>query len=171
MFLPGVTIAKAYGLYKLASSSGFSISTMLSEDPVLLARLLGLTFAPAVLTWTWWNGLYHGFGAERGVDTSKFMKFKVPSLAKYYKNRRIPMCELYELYVEDKFDWNEECEGGDCFKILHLHRCMSACACVRALQILLSASLSMQQSCRESAANCVFVLSCLFILYASRSAA
>jgi len=47
---------------------------------------------------------------------------KVPALASYYKSRRIPMCELYELYVEDKFDWNEQCEGGDCYKILQNHR-------------------------------------------------
>ena len=47
---------------------------------------------------------------------------KVPALASYYKSRRIPMCELYELYVEDKFDWNEQCEGGDCYKILQYHR-------------------------------------------------
>lgn len=116
----GVTGVNAWGLYKLASSSNFDIAQILKSD--LAIKLAAGTVGPYLFSWAWWSGLYHGFGTEKGVDTSKFVKFKVPSLAKYYKNRRIPMCELYELYIEDKFDWNEQCEGGDCYKILEHHR-------------------------------------------------
>ena len=40
----------------------------------------------------------------------------------YYRHRRIPMAALYELYLEEKFDWSTDCEGGDCYLILKNHR-------------------------------------------------
>merc|ERR1711966_410907 len=90
----------------------------------LLAGVLG----PYVGTQIWWRTCYHSWGAEPGVDTTKYIRWtdgkdgKEGALGRYYKNRRIPMCDLYEHYIEGKFDWNEECEGGDCYLILENHR-------------------------------------------------
>ena len=52
----------------------------------------------------------------------RYVTFRNSSLGAYYKHRRIPICELYELYIEDKVDFNQDCEEGDCFKILSYHR-------------------------------------------------
>ena len=59
---------------------------------------------------------------DRTVDTNKFLTWRDPALQRYYSHRRIPMAELYEMYIEEKFDWNVECEGGDCLLILQNHR-------------------------------------------------
>lgn len=65
---------------------------------------------------------YHGFFEDRSVDTSRFVTFRDPALAQYYKHRRLPMCEVYEWYICEQMDWNPTCEGGDCYLILHKHR-------------------------------------------------
>lgn len=83
---------------------------------------LALIFMPCIFSYMWFCGLYYSFFEEKGVDTSKFVTFRDAGLGKYYKHRRIPICELYELYMEEKCDFNEECEGGDCYKILAYHR-------------------------------------------------
>eukprot|EP00960_Hanusia_phi_P077710 768732-Hanusia_phi.AAC.4 len=118
----GISAYHAVQLYKFAAASNFSTSIFqgdeLNKSAVLLAGMLG----PYVLTRFLWDVVYHGLGTEKGVDTSKFLTFKKESLARYYKHRRIPMCELYEMYIDGHFDWNESCEGGDCYKILQYHR-------------------------------------------------
>lgn len=81
-----------------------------------------LTLLPIALLLVWWNFIYHTPFEDKSVDTSKYVTFRSPSMAKYWKHRPIPMCELYEMYIEEKCDWNTACEGGDCFLILDKHR-------------------------------------------------
>lgn len=69
-----------------------------------------------------WRYLYHGTSKDAGVNTHEFVTWRDADLADYYHRRRIPMAELYELYVSQKFDWNPDCEGGDCYLILKKHR-------------------------------------------------
>jgi len=112
-----VTGGFGFRLFQAFKSAG-------GEQPSLerIGWLLAGAAAPTILTWTWWNVYYHGLGTESGVDTNKYVSWKDAGLKRYYNNRRIPICELYELYVENKFDWNPACENGDCFQILSKHR-------------------------------------------------
>ena len=94
----------------------------MGDDLTGLGMELVLATLPLVLSWIWWNVFYHTLGEEEGVDTTKYITYRDPTKAAYYKHRTIPMCEFYELYIQSKIDFNEDCEGGDCYLILHKHR-------------------------------------------------
>jgi cyclopropane fatty-acyl-phospholipid synthase-like methyltransferase len=68
--------------------------------------------------------VYHKtfFMQDLSVDTSKYVTFTSAKDAAYWKHRPIPMCELYEFYISERCSFNPECEGGDCYLILNLHR-------------------------------------------------
>lgn len=120
--LIGVT---SYFMYDLVEALLPYVDTKTMPEPDAyekLAILAAKAFAPSAFTWFWWNVLYHGLFEDKAINTSEFVTFRDPAMAKYYKHRRIPMCELYELYIECKCDWNKDCEGGDCYLILHRHR-------------------------------------------------
>lgn len=87
------------------------VGVMLSFSYSLMA-LVG-----AYLLWS----VYH-METMPDVDTSLFVVFKDPAKAKYWKHRRIPMCEFYEFYLDGEVDWNPKCEGGDCYLVLRNHR-------------------------------------------------
>jgi cyclopropane fatty-acyl-phospholipid synthase-like methyltransferase len=90
------------------------------EDPFLVNTLLA--FSPYLFTVFWWKVVYHSLFEDPEVDTTQFMVWRDDALGNYYHHRRVPMCDLVEMYINEKFDWNEECEGGDCYMILHHHR-------------------------------------------------
>jgi len=120
----GVSGFSAAQLYREVSKVKFDanrIVDLLKSDSSKFAWLVAGVVGPYLGTRLWWNTLYHPWGTE-GVDTCKYVTFKDASLHNHYKNRRIPICELYELYIEDKLDFNSACEGGDCYKILEYHR-------------------------------------------------
>jgi hypothetical protein len=102
--------------------SAEKLLNLVKEDPGKVGWLAAGVLGPYFGTQLWWRTCYHKWGTEAGVDTAKFIQWKDAKLAAYYAHRRIPICELYELYIEDKFDWNPECEGGDCYRILEFHR-------------------------------------------------
>lgn len=93
------------------SASG--IAELVQADKGKFGWLLAGVLGPYVGTQIWWRTCYHSWGAEPGVDTTKYIRWtdgkdgKEGALGRYYKNRRIPMCDLYEHYIEGKFDWNE----------------------------------------------------------------
>ena len=99
-----------------------NVVKIISAIDVEAAKAILLVFAPTALSWLVWNGVIHGFGEDKDVDTSQFVTFRDPKMAKYWRHRRIPMCELYEFYINEKCDWNPDCEDGDCYKILANHR-------------------------------------------------
>lgn len=76
---------------------------------------------PWLFTYLWYN-TYQGWFEDPTVDTTKFVTFRDPVMAKYWRHRRIPMCEFYEFYINSQCDFNQDCEGGDCYLILHKHR-------------------------------------------------
>jgi len=127
----GVTGYSASQLLREVAKVNFSasgIAELVQADKGKFGWLLAGVLGPYVGTQIWWRTCYHSWGAEPGVDTTKYIRWtdgkdgKEGALGRYYKNRRIPMCDLYEHYIEGKFDWNEECEGGDCYLILEKHR-------------------------------------------------
>jgi len=89
---------------------------------IALGVKVATTFGPGFFTWLWWNCLYYSIFEDKSLDTSKYVTFRDASMAAYWKHRRLPICELYEWYIEEKCDWNEACEDGDCYKILANHR-------------------------------------------------
>lgn len=95
----------------------------LPEGDALMCAIITVmkTTLPFLLTWFGYN-CYQGWFQDASVDTSKFVTFRDPYMAAYWKHRKIPMCELYEFYIESKCDWNPDCENGDCFLILRNHR-------------------------------------------------
>jgi len=124
-----------YAIAFLGASGYFLKDAILTVQPIVdsgvlptgdllnaLLIKLALVFMPAVFTYLWFCGLYHSFFQDPSVDTAEFVIFRDAGMAAYYKHRRIPMCELYEWYIEEKFDFNPECEGGDVYKILAYHR-------------------------------------------------
>jgi len=99
--LPGGILLIALSFYLLFTS-------------VLLAPV------PLLLVLVYWNFIYHA--GQGGVETEKYLVFNDDKLRKTYATSRYPMCELYEDFIDGKIDWNPDCEGGDCLKILDLHR-------------------------------------------------
>lgn len=121
---------------------GLKLSTSWTDPPMLLmatipyaAACLSVSAAclhhgthplgaalPWLFTWLAWNVGYHRWLPDRGVDTTRYLRWRDPALRRYYRHRRVPMAALYEYYIAEKFDWNPACEGGDCYQILRLHR-------------------------------------------------
>jgi cyclopropane fatty-acyl-phospholipid synthase-like methyltransferase len=114
-----LTVYYGYLTGLAATTPGFVLPTKL-DDPFVIN--VALTIAPYLFTVFCWKVLYHSLFEEPGVDTSQFVVFREKALADYYRHRRIPMCDLVEFYISEQFDWNEECEGGDCYMILENHR-------------------------------------------------
>jgi len=99
-----------------------SIGVMPEGDALTDAALIILKpTLPFLFTWFFYK-CYQGWFEDASIDTSQFITFRDPHMAKYWRHRRIPMCELYEFYIDSQCDWNEDCEGGDCLQILSNHR-------------------------------------------------
>jgi sphingolipid C9-methyltransferase len=75
---------------------------------------------PILTTSLLYKYVYHG--GDEGVKTTDYITFHDKSLEKLYANRRYPMCELYEDYMDGKIAFNSNVEGGDCWKVLQFHR-------------------------------------------------
>jgi cyclopropane fatty-acyl-phospholipid synthase-like methyltransferase len=86
----------------------------LNELVLKLCYVVLPTFLCALL----YNFVHGHWFEDPSVDTTKFVIFRDPAMAAKWKHRRLPMCEVYEWYLNEKFDWNPECEGGDTYKIL-----------------------------------------------------
>lgn len=98
----------------------YIISYLASTIYFLLQGQFLFSVLPTILTVFLWNFVYHG--GDGGVDTKKYIVFHDAALERTYANRRYPMCELYEDYIDGKIDFNTEIEGGDCLEILINHR-------------------------------------------------
>jgi len=112
-------------LYEASLDVGPTLMKGLPQDSRVLRHIiekLGLVFIPTLVYWFLWNVCYHGLFEDSEIDTSRFILFRDPSLARYWKHRRVPMCEVYEWYIREEIDWNPACEGGDCLLVLDKHR-------------------------------------------------
>lgn len=101
----------------------YVVSQTLPVDDALVevAKLWALAVLPTFVIWFLWQ-TYHGWFEDPTLDTSQYVIFRDPKMAKYWQHRKIPICEFYEYYIDSEVDWNEDCEGGDCYKILMHHR-------------------------------------------------
>ena len=105
-------------LYKTLSEHGLEVAMEAHQN--CLGTALAWMLVPTLVLSIFWNSVYHS--GDGGVDTEKFVVFHNDALRKMYAHRRIPMCELYELFVDGELSFSKDCEGGDCFKVLHHHR-------------------------------------------------
>lgn len=105
-------------LYKTVSEHGIEVA-MESHQNCLMQSLAWM-LVPSLVIYFFWNFVYHT--GDGGVDTEKYLVLKTDYLKNTYANRRIPMCELYEYFVDGDIEFNKNCEGGDCYKILSNHR-------------------------------------------------
>lgn len=105
-------------LYKTLSEHGLEVAMEAHQN--CLTTALAWMVLPSLALSILWNSVYHS--GDGGVDTEKYVVFHNDALRKMYAHRRIPMCELYELFVDGELSFSKDCEGGDCFKVLHHHR-------------------------------------------------
>lgn len=114
----GGTAFLAYNFYTNHAAAVIT-NGVLPVDDLLQVFLLELAKVPlpTFILWFFYN-YYHGFFEDPSIDTSKFVTFRDPSEARYWKHRRLPMCQVYEWYIKEQLDWNPNCEGGDTYKIL-----------------------------------------------------
>ncbi len=113
----------AFCLHKTLAGFDFDAAAAWAAHPTCMQQSLAYMFLPSLVIYALWNFVYHT--GDGGVDTGKYVVFKGPNADKLratYANRRIPMCELYEFFVEGQMAFNPSCEGGDCFKVLEHHR-------------------------------------------------
>lgn len=115
----------AYGLYCTYGELKQGDFDFASFDYEKNAAMLAMSVLPSLLTYIFWNHVYHNSG-DCGVDTEKYIVFsdsaRGQKLRKIYANRRIPMCEFYEFYCDGDVTFNPKCEEGDCLLILSKHR-------------------------------------------------
>ena len=81
-------------------------------------KSLGWMLIPSLVIYFLWNFVYHT--GDGGVDTEKYLVLKTIT-QEDVANRRIPMCELYEYFVDGYIEFNKIVRE-DCFKILSNHR-------------------------------------------------
>ena len=108
----------AFCAYNTLAEHG--LETAMQAHSVCLSKAVAWMLVPSLIIYVLWNFVYHS--GDGGVDTEKYIVFNTEALRKTYANRRIPMCELYELFVDGDLAFNPDCEGGDCFKVLQYHR-------------------------------------------------
>jgi hypothetical protein len=105
------------------------MATRWSDPPIVLMALipLGLSvpilsillpyktgvwyffFLPTIVAYLVWNFWYH---APEAADTEKYVEFKDSSLKSTWSKQKIPMCELYEFFIEDKINFK-----GDTYEV------------------------------------------------------
>eukprot|EP01060_Flectonema_neradi_P014536 TRINITY_DN2117_c0_g2_i1.p1 TRINITY_DN2117_c0_g2~~TRINITY_DN2117_c0_g2_i1.p1 ORF type:complete len:460 (+),score=114.01 TRINITY_DN2117_c0_g2_i1:51-1382(+) len=112
---------------------GYSMSTNWTDPPMMLtAAVPGLAAvagwvgykvakkdyasaaAPLAVGYVLWNYVYH---RKQAADTEKYVEFKNEKLRKRYSDRKIPMAEFYELFIDGEVDIK-----GDCYEVLFNHR-------------------------------------------------
>eukprot|EP01062_Namystynia_karyoxenos_P058651 TRINITY_DN50165_c0_g1_i1.p1 TRINITY_DN50165_c0_g1~~TRINITY_DN50165_c0_g1_i1.p1 ORF type:complete len:505 (+),score=219.02 TRINITY_DN50165_c0_g1_i1:102-1517(+) len=116
---------------------GYEMATRWTDPPIMLMLmvpgLLGLiastvliplycpceyayayAVCPWVLTYVVWNYIYHY--PERAT-TEDYIIYKNAALRAKYQNRKIPMCELYEHFIDGDIDFR-----GDCLEVLREKR-------------------------------------------------
>ncbi len=75
----------------------------------LKTGLIFTSLIPYFVTYVLWNFIYH---APEPAETEKFITFNDAKLKRTYANRKIPMCELYELFIDGQIDFK-----GDVFQV------------------------------------------------------
>lgn len=117
--------ATAYLLYEAGLAVTPVVLAGVAPDEAQIRTLIykgGAVLLPTAIYWFLWNVCYHGVFEDQSVDTSQFIVFRDPALGRYWKHRRVPMCEVYEWYIREQIDWNPACEKGDCLMVLDKHR-------------------------------------------------
>jgi cyclopropane fatty-acyl-phospholipid synthase-like methyltransferase len=112
----GSIAATSYGIYQYQQNDKNleQVLELFTKCPALLIPFI----IPLVMYMSWC--IYHS--GDTGVETEKYVVFNDESTRATYKNRRIPIAALVDLYVNGKLNFNPECEGGDCWKVLEFHR-------------------------------------------------
>jgi len=105
---------------KASVESADAFWALVKSDEVLYPLLL--LVLPSLFSYVIWNFWYHGGSDDFGVDTEHYIKFNNAAVRRQYAKRRIPMCELAELYVDGDIAFQPTVEQGDVLAILHKHR-------------------------------------------------
>ena len=131
---------------------GWSMSTRWTDPPVLLILMvpylillivwelyfllslnLAMMVAPVAISYGLWNFVYH---AAEPAETEKYIVFKDSALKKVYANRKMPICEFYEHFIEGDLELKG---GADMLKVLdeHRHEFLNFKTTVRQLRFLI----------------------------------
>ena len=118
---------------------GWQMSTRWTDPTLVLFMLL-----PICIGWIWGTGYSLYYECYRmylpvpsvivyiifqlwmwdteEVNTKKYIVFHDKALEAKYGNRRYPMSELVDDFINSKVSFNKKVEKGDCWKILQFHR-------------------------------------------------